>query len=209
MQPKQHEQDVRTLQALVARGQRNTFALILLMILMAIALLTKRVTTVLEPPVRDKAITIIGDKVGAEWLEEMGGWMANMLLTATPGSVDWQQALILNWTAPQFHGELQRRLAVSAKRLKESNATQVFFQQQVAPDPDHNRVVVMGQMQTYVNGQLVPGDHTQAYQFNYLSLGGRAMLSDWEEVPLDDPWLVKQQEAAQRAADKLKKATQK
>lgn len=209
MKPGIHEQDVRTLQALVARGQRNTFGLILLMILMAIALLTKRVTTVLEPPFRAKTLTIIGDHVGSDWLEEMGGYMASLLLSGTPASIEWQQALVLNWTAPQFHGELQKRLAVSAKRLKESNATQVFWQQQVAPDPDHNRVVVMGQMQTYVNGQLVPGDHTQAYQFNYTALGGRAMLSDWEEVPLDDPWLVKQQEAAQRAADKLKKATQK
>jgi conjugal transfer pilus assembly protein TraE len=209
MKPEKHEQDVRTLQALVSRGQRNQFALILLMVLMAIALMTKRITTVLEPPVREKTITIVGDKVGSEWLEEMGGFMASMLLSGTPGSIEWQQALVLNWTAPQFHGELQKRLTVSAKRLKESNATQVFFQQQVAPDPDHNRVVVMGQMQTYVNGTLVPGDHTQAYQFEYTSLGGRAMLSAWEEVPLDDPWLVKQQEVAQRAAEKLKKATQK
>ncbi len=209
MKPSTHEQDVRTLQGVVARSQIIQIGLIVLLLLFMVALLSKRVTTILEPPMRAKTITIVGDQVGAEWLEEMGGYMASMLLSATPGSIDWQQAQVLRWTTPDFHGQAQERMAVAAKRLKESNATQVFWQQQVAPDPDHNRVLVMGQVETYVNGIRVPGDNTKAFQFNYLALGGRALLSDWQEVPLDDPWLVKQAEAAQRAAEKLKKATQK
>jgi conjugal transfer pilus assembly protein TraE len=203
----QHAADVRTLQSHLARAQFIQVGLLVAVLLLACAVLTKKVVTILEPPTREKTIAIVGDRVGPEWLEEMGAYMASMTLSATPQSIDWQHAQLLRWTTPQYHGELQDRLAISAKRLKESNATQVFWPQQVAPDPDHNRVLISGQLETYVNGTRVPGDHTVAFIWEYASLGGRALLRDWHEVPLDDPWLVKAAEAAQKAAEKSKKGS--
>ena len=204
----QHAADIRTLQGQLARAQFVQVGLVLVVVLLTCAVLTKKVTTILEPPTREKTITMVGDIIGPEWLQEMGGWMSTMMLSATPQSIDWQQEQILRWTHPTFHGELQNRMAVNAKRLKDANATQVFWAQQVAPDPDHNRVVIMGQLETYVNGVRVPGDHTVAYDWSFAALGGRTLLSDWFEVPLDDPWLVKAAEAAQRGADKHPKGQQ-
>ena len=96
-------------------------------------------------------------------------------------------------------------MAVAAKRLTEANATTVFWPQQVAPDPDRQRVLLIGRVETYVNGQAVQGaGRTVAYQASFESNGGRMLLKDWVEAPTDDPWLEraaqKQQEEQARTS---------
>jgi type IV conjugative transfer system protein TraE len=206
MTPERHIHDLTELRGLLRRQQMISLGITAAVILLAFGMLTKRTTTILEPPSRAQAIAITGDRVDSAWLIEMGTYIAHLMLDATPRSIEWQQAQILKWVHPSTYGELEARMAVAAKRLVEANATTVFWPQQVAPDPDRQRVLLLGHIDTYVNGQLVHGSgRTVAYQASFESKGGRMLLKDWLEAPTDDPWLAKAlEEKAKAEASKAK-----
>lgn len=192
MTPERHHSDLTELRRLLRRQQLISLGVTVAVILLAFGLLTRRTTTILEPPSRAQAVAVTGDRVDAAWLIEMGTYIAHLMLDATPRSIEWQQTQILKWVHPTTYGELQQRMAVAARRLVEANATTVFWPQQVAPDPDRQRVLLLGHLDTYVNGQLVQGSgRTVAYQAVFESKGGRTLLKDWLETPTDDPWLAK------------------
>jgi conjugal transfer pilus assembly protein TraE len=202
MNPIKHRDDLNDVKA---SRRRLEIALIVLGAALMMALLLvvrKERTVVLEPPSRAKAIAVIGDRVDAAWLEEMGSWVAWSLLSASPKSIDWQQAQVLRWTHPATHGALEERMTVAAKRLVDANASTVFWPLQVAADADRQRVLVLGTLETFVNAAKVGGDRRVAYMAQFENQGGRMLLREWQEVPLDDPWLVQAEDKARKAQEK-------
>jgi conjugal transfer pilus assembly protein TraE len=206
MDPNLHAADVTDLRAQVRRKDLTNLGLVVAVVLLSFCLLTKRTTTMLEPPSRSQAIGMTGDRMDGAYLIEMGTYIAHLMLDATPTSIKWQQDLVLKWVHPASYGDLQERMAVAARRLSEANATTVFWPQQVAPDPDRQRVLLLGHVDTYVNGVKVDGSgRTVAYQASFESKGGRALLKDWLEAPTDDPWLVKAIDEKAKAETKKEK----
>ena len=199
MNPTRHITDIQALVSSLRRQQLMSAGLVLVVLLLAIHALTKETTVILEPPVRSKSIAVVGDRIDGAWLEEMGAWVAHMTLDASPHSIAWQQDQLLRWTHPSTHGQLQQEMAVQAKRLVDTNASTVFWLQQAAPDPDRQRVAVVGQLDTYVNGVRVDGSsRTVSYVAVFESKGGRMLLKEWKEAPGDDIWLVRMLEKAER-----------
>lgn len=199
MNPDRQLTDITAVAAALKRQQLITLAMVALTLLLAIHAMGKQTTVILEPPTRSKAIAIVGDRVDAAWLEEMGAWVAHMMLDASPHSIAWQQEQLLKWVHPTAHGQLQQEMAVQAKRLIETNASTMFWLQQVAPDIEHTRVALIGQLDTYVNGVKVPGSsRSQAYLVQFESRGGRMLIKEWREVPGDDIWLTKAMEQAEK-----------
>jgi conjugal transfer pilus assembly protein TraE len=199
MDPGRQLSDIQAFSQLMKRQQIITWGVGALALMLAAISMTKQSTTILEPPTRSKTIAVTGDRYDAAGLEEMGEWVAHMMLDASPHSIVWQQEKILRWTHPATHGQLQQDMAVQAKRLTDRNASTVFWMQQVAPDVDRQRVAVVGELQTFVNGLRVDGStRTVSYVAQFESKGGRLLLKDWKEVPGDDIWLSKVMEAQAR-----------
>jgi conjugal transfer pilus assembly protein TraE len=210
MTPERHAADIRDLKRALLRDNALCLLLAAVALTLAIALLGKRETVILEPPTRTSRIAVVGSRVDGAWLKEMGTYVAHMMLDATPKSVAWQHEEILNWVHPSAHGALRDQMAVAAKRLAEANATTMFWPQQVAPDPERQRVALMGTFETYVNGMRVDsGSRSRAYMVGFESRGGRMLIRNWAEVPLDDPWLTKQAEREAAAAKADEKAARK
>jgi type IV conjugative transfer system protein TraE len=200
MNPDRQLTDITAVAAALKRQQLITLAIVVLAVLLAVHAMGKQTTVILEPPTRTKAIAVVGDRVDAAWLEEMGAWVAHMMLDASPHSIAWQHEQLLKWVHPSAHGHLQQDMAVQAKRLVDTNASTMFWLQQVAPDAEHTRVALIGQLDTYVNGVKVPGSsRTQAYLVQFESRGGRMLIKDWREVPGDDIWLTKAMAQAEKA----------
>ncbi len=208
MQPAKHFTDIQSLLQALRRQQVLSLGLGVALLILAVTAMNKSHTVVLEPPSRARTISQTGDRVDGAWLEEMGGYVATMLLDASPASIGWQHEQILRWTHPSRHGQLQQDLAVAAKRLIESNAAQVFWLQQIAADPERQRVVVVGQLDTLINGVKVAGaSKTVSYLATFESRNGRVLLRDWKETPNDDVWLSKLMERLAREAAKPDKTT--
>lgn len=201
MDPQRALGDLQSALAALRRQQFVSLALAALAILVGIANLTKLQTVVLEPPVRGKRITVVGERVDAAWLEETAGWIAHLMLDASPMSIQRQQEEVLHWVAPATHGPLQQEMAVQAKRLIEANASTVFWLQQVAADAERQRAVVIGQLDTYVNGVRVgSASRNVSYLAQFELRGGRTLLKEWKEVPNDDIWSARAAEQAARDA---------
>lgn len=192
MNPDRALSDLTAAIGAVKRQQYMTMAAVGVSLVLAMAVLFHKDRVTLEPPVRTHTLTFNGDKVDASWLIEMGGYVGHLMLDVSPHSVDYQQEEVLRITHPALHGKLQQDMAVQAKRLKEANASTIFWLEQVAPDADCNRVALVGRLETYVNGQLVQGSsRTTSYLAGFQSQYGRNLLARWKEVPNDDIWLTK------------------
>lgn len=203
MNPSRQLTDIQSVATALKRQQGITFVLAALSLLLTINALTKQTTIILEPPSRSKTIAVVGDKVDGAWLEEMGAWVAHMILDASPHSIGWQQEQLLKWVHPSTHGQMQQEMAVQAKRLIDTNASTVFWLQQLAPDVERQRVALVGQLDTYVNGVKVPGSsRTMSFLVQFEAKGGRMQIKEWKEVPGDDIWLTKALEAAAKAKRK-------
>lgn len=200
MNPQRQLTDITAIASALKKQQLITILLAALCLLMAMLSMSKDHTVILEPPTRSKAIAVVGDRVDGAWLEEMGAWIAHMMLDASPHSIAWQQEQLLKWVHPSAHGQLQQDMAVQAKRLIDTNASTVFWLQQVAPDPERVRVALVGQLDTYVNGVKVAGSsRTASYLVSFESKGGRMLIKEWREVPGDDIWLTRALEKAEKA----------
>ena len=191
MNPELSRNDNRDLKRLLARQQFISGGLIAAVLLLSLTLLHHQPKVILEPPTRASTITVQGDRVDDSYLIEMAQYVAHMMLDVTPATIEQRNAEILRWVHPAAFGALQNRMTVASKRLKESNATTIFWPTQVAPDPDNLRVAVIGALETYVNGTRVQADKTQSWLLQFESKGGRMLIKDWKQTPLDDPTLVK------------------
>lgn len=204
MNPTRQLTDIQAVASALKRQQAINIGMLVLAVALTLGTLSKQTTTILEPPTRSKTIAIVGDRVDGAWLEEMGAWVAHMILDSSPHSIGWQQEQILRWTHPSTHGQLQQEMAVQAKRLIDTNASTIFWLQQTAPDVDRQRIALIGQLDTYVNGVRVSGSsRTVSYLVQFESKGGRMLIKEWKEVPGDDIWLIRTLETIAKAQEKI------
>lgn len=193
-----HKKDLHELKRANSQQRMALLGLVGISLLLVFQILGQKPTVILEPPTRSRSITITGELVDAAWLEEMGLWVSHLMLDVTPQALPWQREQILRITHPDTHGELEQRMVAQAKRMVEANATTSFWPQQIAPDVEGQRVVLLGRLDTLVNG-VRTSTADVAYSATFQSRGGRALLKDWAEVPSNDPWLLKAAEQKLKA----------
>lgn len=67
------------------------------------------VRTVVVPPSINKSFWVTRDTASAEYLEQMGSFIAWLVLDVTPSSIDWKKDILLGYVEPEQHGELKAR----------------------------------------------------------------------------------------------------
>ncbi|MCW5632025.1 MAG: type IV conjugative transfer system protein TraE [Rubrivivax sp.] len=140
------------------------------------------VRTLVVPPSINKSFWVERDKASAEYLEQMGSFIAWLVLDVTPSSVDWKKDVLLGYVEPDHHGAFRARQEIEAARLKRINASTAFMPQQLVPSEDTQSVVVRGRLRTLVNAQETSNEaKTYLVEFSYA--GGRMHLKTFKEVP--------------------------
>ena len=140
------------------------------------------VRTVIVPPSIDKSFWVSRDKASSEYLEQMGSFIAWLVLDVTPSSIDWKKGVLLGYVEPGQYGALKTRQEVEAERLKRINASTLFMPQQLVPSEDAQTVVVRGRLRTLVNG-LETGNDLKAYLVEFSFNGARMHLKTFRELP--------------------------
>ena len=138
--------------------------------------------TILVPPSIDKTFWVTRDKASSEYLEQMGSFIAWLVLDVTPSSIDWKKELLLGYVEPEQYGALKTRQEVEAERLKRINASTVFAPQQLVPSEDAQSVVVRGRLRTLVNGVETAND-LKSYLVEFGYSGARMHLKTFKELP--------------------------
>jgi conjugal transfer pilus assembly protein TraE len=139
------------------------------------------VRTLVVPPSINKSFWVDRDRVSSEYLEQMGSFIAWLILDVTPSSIDWKREILLGYVSPDQHGAMKTRQEIEAARLKRINASTVFMPQQLVPSEDAQAVTVRGRLRTLVNGQETAND-VKAYLIEFGYAGGRIHVKAFKEV---------------------------
>lgn len=138
--------------------------------------------TIVVPPAIDKTFWVTRDRVSKEYLEQMGAFVAWLILDVAPASIDWKKDILLNYVTPDQHGAMKTRQDLEAERLKKMNASTFFLPQQLVPNEEAQSVTVVGRLRTQVNGQDTTVD-TKIYLVEFNHTGGRVHLKTFKEIP--------------------------
>ena len=134
------EQDLAALRGVIARQSVQLIGLlaVLALALVTVLLMVGRERTVVTPPTLQKSFWVEGDQVSGSYLEQMAGWIATLILDVSPGNIDYNKTILLQYAAPDAHGALAQAMELAAAKLKRDNATTLFAVQQLTPDePTH------------------------------------------------------------------------
>ena len=140
------------------------------------------VRMVVVPPALNQTFWVTRDQASHEYLEQMGSFIAWLILDVTPASIDWKKGVLLGYVEPEQYGPLKSQQEVEAERLKRINAATVFTPQQLVPSEAAQSVVIRGRLRTLVNG-LETANELKAYLIEFSYAGARMHLKAFKEVP--------------------------
>jgi conjugal transfer pilus assembly protein TraE len=152
-----------------------------------VALRQDRERVVFMPPQIERGFWIEADQVSKEYLEQMGLFVVQLAFNATPASVDYQNAALLKYAAPEAYGALEKAGRLAAERLKRDQVSTVFAPRSVVHDKEGRpRVVFIGELVTYVTDKL-SGRKSVAILVEFRHSGGRTHITALRETSTDDP----------------------
>lgn len=150
--------------------------------LVAIVNLLGSVRTVVVPPSLNKSFWVTRDRASSEYLEQMGSFVAWLILDNSPSTIDWKKDILLGYVDPEQYGPLRTRQEVEAERLKRISAATSFSPQQLVANEDSQSLVVRGRLRTLING-FETGNELKAYRIAFTYAGARMHVSGFQEVP--------------------------
>ncbi len=177
------EQDLAALRGVIARQSVQLLGLlaVLALALVTVLLMVGRERTVLTPPTLQKSFWVEGDQVSGAYLEQMAGWIATLILDVSPGNIDYNKTILLQYAAPDAHGVLAQAMDLAAAKLKRDNATTLFAIQQLTPDEPTLSVVLKGRLATFINDKRV-ADTPKTYFAAFRYAGGRIQITTFKEA---------------------------
>ena len=141
---------------------------------------------ILVPPTIHKSFWVESDKVSAEYLEQMGYFLIQLVLNVTPQSVDYQSKLLLQYAAPASYGEIKTTMAVAGERLKRDGAATVFSPRTMNVDERALKVAVQGQLTTFVSDRRV-SEVSKSYLIELQYAQGKITIKSFKETNANDP----------------------
>lgn len=183
------DQQQNAIKELRARNRNMGFVISILSLCLLISVVsvlsvlgTER--TIVVPPNISKTFWVTGTKASADYLEQMGSFIAWLILDVSPASIDWKRDMLLTYVSPDKFGALKSQQDLEAERLKQLNASTFFLPQQVVVDEPSQGVVVRGRLRTQVNGQDTTTE-SKAYLAKFQYAGGRVHLETFKEIPYE------------------------
>ena len=153
---------------------------------------------VVMPPSVHKTFWVEEERVSAEYLEQMGYFLMQLILDVTPQSVDHQSKVLLQYAAPAAYGELRTSLLSAAERLKRDGAATVFSARDLTVDERTLRVGIRGQLTTFISDRRV-SEVPKGYAIELQYTAGRIFLKAFRETNPNDPLETKPTSASPAA----------
>lgn len=179
------------LQELIAR--RNGYlvlsvGLLLLCILLSIMVLRLigRERIIITPPVVHRSFWVDNQQVSPEYLTEMTAFLAQLRLTVTPTSAEYQRETLLRYTDASYYGEFKNELVAEADHLNKSHVSLAFYPTHISVDAPNLTAHITGDLVSTVgNAPLPPARIT--YQVRYRYTNGQLRLQSFQEQQEDKP----------------------
>lgn len=138
--------------------------------------------TVLVPPSIEKTFWVTSGRASAPYLEQMGAFVAWLVLDVSTATIDWKKEILLTYVEPSQHGVFKAKQEVEAERLKRINAATAFAPEQLVPSENGQSIVVRGRLRTLVNGMETTNE-ARSYLIEFGFGGTRLHLKTFKEIP--------------------------
>jgi type IV conjugative transfer system protein TraE len=155
--------------------QRNMlFPIVVLLglsqLLLIILLFWKDDRTIFMPPVLDKPFYIHGSSYSASYYEQMGLFLANLLLTKTAETAEHQHQLLYKYVDPELLGVFKRDLMDEVETLQKDSAGYVFYPTETRVNLGTHSVLLKGERHTFVGAHRVDVSK-EAYRLTFVQRG--------------------------------------
>lgn len=144
--------------------------------------LAGRERTIVVPPTLEKSFWVSGHAVSREYLEQMGAFVAWLVLDVSPASIRWKTDTLLGYVEPDQYAALKTQQELETGRLQKLNASTNFLPQQLVANEDEQQVLIRGRLRTQVNA-VETSNVAKAYRVQFRYDGGRIQLRSFQEVP--------------------------
>ena len=140
------------------------------------------------PPQIEKGFWVEADQISRDYLDQMALFVLQLAYNVTPVSVDFQNAALLKYAAPEAHGGLEKAGRLAAERVKRDQISTLFSPRSVLHDKANGlRVAIQGELTTFVTDKASPPRAmTVLVAFRYD--GGRTVVTSLKETSQDDPF---------------------
>lgn len=173
----------RTAQALIFLLAAST-----LLLSLYVFLHQDRDRVVFLPPTIDRGFWIERAEVSKDYLEQMGLFVIQLAYNVTPASVEYQNAALLRYAAPEAYGALEKAGRLAAERIKRDQISTVFAPQSVIHAKDGALACAFtGQLTTYVTDKASPPRQvTILVRFRHEA--GKTLVVELRETDANDPF---------------------
>jgi conjugal transfer pilus assembly protein TraE len=170
--------------------QRNMlFPIVVLLglsqLLLIILLFWKDDRTIFMPPVLDKPFSIHGSSYSASYYEQMGLFLANLLLTKTAETAEHQHQLLFKYVDPELLGVFIRDLMDEVETLKKDNAGYVFYPIETKVNLGNHSVLIKGERHTYVGTQRIDVSK-ESYRLMFVQRGHLLYLRNFQKETVNE-----------------------
>ncbi len=124
-------------------------------VILSVAVLGKSQKIILVPPHITKSFWIKGDEVSKEYLEEIGVYMAKLLLDLSPANLNHNHQVLLRYATPEAYGQLEKQFLEEKSQYESLQLTTHFKPSSVMAKPDTLEVEVKGTLTSYVAAKEV------------------------------------------------------
>lgn len=165
-------------------SQRNIFlflssALLLLVFLLTILLFSKNERTVIIPTV-GPSFWVEEGRVSNTYLEQMGMFLADMLLNRSPADVDKKNQTILEYVHPAFYHEIRKQLVQERENIVKDDQSFLFRAERHYVDAAKGSFVIEGEFLVFVGkvGEIPACAQQERKKYNlfFECLNGKLLL---------------------------------
>jgi len=161
-------------------SQRNGFFilvgfLVLSNVMLVTLVLGKKEKVILIPPQLENPFWVKGEEVSAEYLEDMGHFMAMLLLDISPTSFPFKHKVLLRHTTPEAYGPLHAQLLKDGEHYISLQLSTHFKPSQVIANPKTWEADVTGSLTSFVGDKKVK-ETTETLTFKFTHRAGYFLL---------------------------------
>lgn len=144
-------------------------------ILLATLVFNKREKVVLIPPQLENPFWVNNDEVSEEYLENMGHFMAMLLLDISPASFPFKHKVLLRHTTPEGYGPLKNQLLKDGDCYTSLQLSTHFKPSKILTHPKTLEAQVTGSLASFV-GEKKIRETTETLNFTFTLREGLFLL---------------------------------
>lgn len=141
-----------------------------------VCLFIKKERIVIVPAVVDRTFWVDSNKVSLTYLEQMGLFLSQLILSKSYESASKQREIVLRHTYPKFYGVIKNFLIEEEEHLKKENGSYQFYPVATEVLPNKNIVILTGERIGMI-GQRIVSKEREKYSIHFKYTNGKLYLS--------------------------------